>query len=105
MMKRDRLFQRTHMAVLLVGTLSATSALAAGQNPFAFTDLGNGYSVAQSDNEGDKAKKEGSCGGKAASEAVCGMYQVGSSHKDPSKVKEGKCGGHKIVEASCGGDR
>jgi uncharacterized low-complexity protein len=50
-------------------------------------------------------KGEGKCGGKTANEAVCGIYQIGSSHKDSSRVKDGKCGGHKVVESLCGGAR
>jgi len=108
MKKSDLRFQCVPVAALLAGTLSATGALAADQNPFALTDLGSGYKVVEADgagNSGDKAKKDGKCGGNKASEAVCGMYQVGSRHKDPSKVKDGKCGGHKVVEALCGGDK
>ena len=102
-----------HPAVrtLLVGSLMlAGSSLQAEVNPFAFTDLPAGYRLADAD-AADKAKgdrgmnSEGKCGGKADSEAVCGIYQIGSSHKDPAKVKDGKCGGHKVVEALCGGAR
>ena len=96
---------------LLAGSLMLVgSSLQAEANPFAFTDLPAGYRLADADAT-DKAKgdqgvsNEGKCGGKAASEAVCGIYQVGSSHKDPAKVKDGKCGGHKVVEALCGGAR
>ncbi|TCK16906.1 hypothetical protein DFR30_0125 [Thiogranum longum] len=96
---------------LLAGSLIlAGNSLQAADNPFVSTDLSAGYRLADAD-AGDKAgeskamKGEGKCGGKAASEAVCGIYQIGSSHKDPAKVKDGKCGGHKVVEALCGGAR
>ncbi len=109
MKKSDQRFQRVHMAALLAGTLSATGALAADQNPFALTDLGSGYKVVEADgagNSGDKMKKDGKCGGNKANEVVCGIYQIGSGHKDSSKVKDGKCGGHKkAAEASCGGGK
>jgi uncharacterized low-complexity protein len=96
---------------LLAGSLALVSgAVQAAGNPFALKDLPGGYKQAAADstNEVDSNKEmkaEGKCGGKTASEAVCGIYQIGSSHKDPSKVKEGKCGGHKVVESLCGGAR
>ena len=102
---------QTAVRTLLAGSLVIAGGIAqAAGNPFTFTDLPDGYRMAEADKaddaSGNKMKKgEGKCGGKSASEAVCGMYQVGSSHKDPSKVKDGKCGGHKVVESMCGGDR
>ena len=111
MKKSDQRFPRVPLAALLAGTLSASGVLAADQNPFALNDLGSGYKVVDAEgtgDNGDKVKKDGQCGSdkaKKANEAVCGIYQIGSSHKDPSKVKDGKCGGHKPVEALCGGDK
>ena len=112
MKKSDPRVPRIPLAALLAGTLSASGALAADQNPFVLTDLGSGYKVVEADgagDSGDKMKKDGKCGGNKANkanEAVCGIYQIGSSHKNPSKVKDGKCGGHKkAAEASCGGDK
>jgi len=102
---------RAAAGTLLAGSLVFVSGVAqAAGNPFMLTDLPGGYALADADTDDDasdsKAKNsEGKCGGKTASEAVCGMYQVGSSHKDPSKVKDGKCGGHKVVESLCGGAR
>ncbi len=96
---------------LLAGSLALASGMThADGNPFASADLPGGYMLGEADN-GNKAKhdegrrSEGKCGSKTVGEAVCGIYQIGSSHKDPSKVKDGKCGGHKVVEALCGGGR
>ncbi|HHO68877.1 MAG TPA: hypothetical protein ENK12_07585 [Gammaproteobacteria bacterium] len=93
--------------LLLAGAVNLPAAAQAGGNPFAFTDLAAGYRLAQAEDgkQGKDMDKEGKCGGKSAREAVCGIYQVGSGHKDPARVKDGKCGGHKVVEALCGGDR
>lgn len=95
--------------IFLAGALTSLDITQAGQNPFNMIDLPGGYQLAEQENTADKTS-EGKCGaaksgGKAEAEAVCGIYQVGSSHRDDSKVKDGKCGGHKVVEASCGGDR
>ncbi|VAW78752.1 hypothetical protein MNBD_GAMMA15-1192 [hydrothermal vent metagenome] len=99
---------QTAVCTLIVGSLVlASGASQASGNPFVSTDLSTGYKLVdadtatQKDNAGKK-DNEGNCGGKTDGEAVCGMYQVGSSHKDPSRVKDGKCGGHKVVEALCG---
>lgn len=96
---------------LLAGSLLlAGGSIQAEENPFALTDLPAGYRLADADaadksTDSKSRSDEGKCGGKTANEAVCGIYQVGSSHKDPAKVKDGKCGGHKVVEALCGGAR
>jgi uncharacterized low-complexity protein len=91
----------------VVGALAPVGSINATENPFASSQLAGGYRVAAEDREKDKEGKcgEGKCGGKGENEAVCGMYNIGSAHKDDSKVKDGKCGGHKVVEALCGGDR
>ena len=96
------------IGTFLVGSLTAMPAVNAGQNPFDSKLLERGYMVAEQ--QGDVKKKEGTCGegkcgGKTDTEAVCGIYQIGSSHKDDTKVKDGKCGGHKAVEALCGSAR
>ncbi|WP_455202833.1 HvfA family oxazolone/thioamide-modified RiPP metallophore [Kaarinaea lacus] len=70
----------------LVGTLAATPIASANANPFTFSDLGNGYMVA--DAEGSKAKKDGSCG-----ESKCGDKKA----KKVKKSKDGSCG-----ESKCG---
>ena len=90
-----------------VGSLSPVSRIDAAENPFASAQLAGGYMIATEDTAKDKEAKcgEGKCGGKSDKEAVCGIYTIGSTHKDDSKVKDGKCGGHKAVEALCGGDR
>lgn len=95
------------ISAFIVGSLAPVGSINAAENPFASTRLAGGYMIADE----DAAKgKEGKCGegksdGKNDREAVCGIYRIGSVHKDDSKVKDGKCGGHKVVEALCGGDR
>ena len=90
-----------------VGALAPAGSINANENPFASSQLAGGYMIAAEDTGKDKEGKcgEGKCGGKGEKEAVCGIYNIGSAHKDDSKVKDGKCGGHKVVEALCGGDR
>ena len=89
-----------------VGSLMPSAGITA-ENPFKATQLSAGYRVAAEDTAKNKEGKcgEGRCGTKSEKEAVCGLYTVGSAHKDDTKVKDGKCGGHKVVEALCGGDR
>ena len=96
------------MGAFVVGALTPTASINATENPFASAQLPSGYKVAADDTDkGEEGKcGEGKCGGsKSDKEAVCGIYNIGSAHKDDSKVKDGKCGGHKVVEALCGGDR
>ena len=91
------------IGAFIMGSLAPASSIDATENPFTSTQLADGYMLAAEDTAKDQ---EGKCGGsKAEKEAVCGIYNVGSAHKDESKVKDGKCGGHKVVEALCGGDR
>ncbi len=95
------------LGAFVVGSLSSSSDSGAVDNPFNSTPLPAGYMLAAEDKAQDKEGKcgEGKCGGKADSEAVCGIYTIGSAHKDDSQVKDGKCGGHKLVESLCGGER
>jgi len=96
------------VGAFVVGALAPSGDAGATENPFAATQLPGGYMLTADDSMNGKEGKsgEGKCGGnKSDKEAVCGMYTIGSAHKDDSKVKDGKCGGHKVVEALCGGDR
>lgn len=92
----------------LVGSLAATPNASAEANPFAFSDLGNGYMVA--DAEGSKAKKDGSCGeskcgdkkaskkAKKSKDGSCGESKCGDKKANkPKKSKDGSCG-----ESKCG---
>ncbi|MBI2379406.1 MAG: hypothetical protein HYV16_01425 [Gammaproteobacteria bacterium] len=84
----------------LVASLASTAASA---NPFGYTDLAQGYSLAAT---GDEAKKpegkcgEGKCGAdkKAKAEGKCGEGKCGADKK--AKMAEGKCG-----EGKCGADK
>ena len=95
------------ISAFVVGVLAPTASINAVENPFTSVQLTGGYMmVAEETTNGKEGKSsEGKCGGKTEKEAVCGIYKIGSTHKDDSKVKDGKCGGHKVVEALCGGDR
>jgi len=95
------------IGAFVVGALAPAGSINATENPFASTRLPVGYMMAAGDTVKGKEGKcgEGKCGGKSDKEAVCGMYTIGSVHKDDARVKDGKCGGHKVVEALCGGDR
>ena len=91
------------IGAFFIGSLAPAGGINAAENPFSSIQLAGGYMLATEEVAKDR---EGKCGGsKAEKEAVCGIYDVGSAHKDESKVKDGKCGGHKVVEALCGGDR
>jgi uncharacterized low-complexity protein len=91
----------------VVGALAPVGSINATENPFSSIQLPDSYMMAAEDTAQGKEGKcgEGKCGGKSDQEAVCGMYTIGSAHKDDARVKDGKCGGHKVVEALCGGDR
>lgn len=95
------------IGTFLAGTLSPSSNSSAEENPFRSIHLPGTYMTAADDAAKDAKGKcgEGKCGAKGDKEAVCGIYTVGSAHKDDSKVKDGKCGGHRVVESLCGGDR
>lgn len=95
------------ISAFVVGALAPAGSINATENPFSSTRLAGGYMMAAEKTAKGKEGKcgEGKCGGKGEKEAVCGIYNIGSAHKDDSKVKDGKCGGHKVVEALCGGDR
>ena len=80
----------------LVGALAATPVLSANSNPFAFSDLGNGYMVA--DHDGAKGKKDGSCG-----ESKCGdnkAKKASSKAKKDGSCGESKCGDNKAKKVS-----
>jgi uncharacterized low-complexity protein len=103
-------FMKFHPAligILLAGTLSPSANGSGKDNPFRSQHLTGGFSTVADETAKDAAGRcgEGKCGAKSDKEAVCGIYKVGSAHKDDSKVKDGKCGGHKVVESLCGGDR
>ena len=79
--------------------LASSNVMADTSNPFAMTDLSQGYQVSMSS---DKTE-EGKCGGSktTASEAKCGEGKCGGSK---TKATEGKCGEGKTKapEAKCG---
>ena len=81
-------------AALSLG-LASSNVLADTANPFAMTDLSQGYQVAMSNGSEAEGKcGEAKCGGSKpkASEGKCG----------DSKPAEGKCGASKPAEGKCG---
>lgn len=95
--------KKTHEAKILATVSAGLAALAIGSaqaaNPFAATDLVQGYTVAQAD---DKAKDgkcgEGKCGEKKDAKAKDGKC----GEKKDAKAKDGKCGEGKCGEGKCG---
>jgi uncharacterized low-complexity protein len=85
-------------AASLAASTVAQAAPAAGANPFAVSDLGNGY-MQVADKEGKcgegmkKDEKEGKCGEgkKDAKDGKCGEGKCGEGMKK-KKDEEGKCG-------------
>ncbi|WP_421706020.1 hypothetical protein [Alloalcanivorax xenomutans] len=77
-------------AAFVASAMSLPVTAQAVENPFAASDLGAGYQLA--DNHGEKGA-EGRCGGKKA-EGSCG-----------GKKAEGSCGGDKKAEGKCGEDK
>ncbi len=87
------------VSAAFIATAMGTSAQAA-ENPFATTELNQGYQLADKHKEGKCG--EGKCGeGKAEKkgEGKCGEGKCGEGKKDKEDKKgEGKCG-----EGKCGG--
>ncbi|WP_133493196.1 hypothetical protein [Alcanivorax sp. 24] len=77
----------TVSAAFVASAMSLPVTAQAVENPFATSDLGGGYQLA--DNHGDK-NAEGRCGGDKKAEGSCGEKE--------EKGAEGKCG-----EGKCGG--
>jgi len=88
-------------------SLIASPITQAAANPFAMTDHGTGYMIAEGNcgegKCGDKKKEEGSCGDKKAegscgdkkAEGKCGEGKCGDKKKEEGKCGEGKCGDNK----------
>ncbi len=82
------------LTALVGASLAASLAVTqANANPFALTDMDQGYEIMQG---GDK-DKEGKCG-----EGKCGEGKCG---EDKKTKKEGKCGEGKCGEGKCGEDK
>jgi len=80
-------------------SLSASPVVNAADNPFAATQLSNGYMVA------DKAEGkcgEGKCGDKKDAEGKCGDKKDAEGKCGDKKDAEGKCGDKKDAEGKCG---
>jgi len=82
-------------------SLSTSPILNAADNPFAATQLSNGYMVADHGGDGEGKCGEGKCGDKKDAEGNCGDKKDGEGNcgdkKDGDKKAEGKCG-----EGKCG---
>jgi uncharacterized low-complexity protein len=79
-------------AAVLASALSAGS-IQASENPFASSELGNGFMLAGKDHEGKCGENKKGHEGKKDKEGKCGEGKCGEGKKD----KEGKCG-----EGKCG---
>ena len=102
------------MGAAFVTSLAAVPVANAAENPFAMSEMSDGYMVVAEGKCGgnmqgmdkSKMKKEGKCGeGKMDKEGKCGEGKMdkegkcGEGKMDKSK-KEGKCG-----EGKCGGSK
>ncbi|MGD2076211.1 MAG: low-complexity protein [Gammaproteobacteria bacterium] len=90
------------LGAAFVTSLAGTSLANAAENPFAMTELSNGYMVAE--------QAEGKCGeGKTEAEGKCGEGKTEAEGKCGGEMKakeaEGKCGEGKVekeAEGKCG---
>ncbi|MGD8615665.1 MAG: hypothetical protein PVI91_08390 [Gammaproteobacteria bacterium] len=101
------------LGAAFVTSLAGTSLANAAENPFAMTELSNGYMVAEQAEgkcgEG-KTEAEGKCGeGKTEAEGKCGEGKTEAEGKCGGEMKakeaEGKCGEGKVekeAEGKCG---
>jgi len=93
------------VGTVFITTLASATATNATENPFAMTELSNGYMVADA---AEGKCGEGKCGGekKAAEstgkmeEGKCGGEKKAVDAESADKTKEGKCG-----EGKCGGSK
>ena len=85
------------MGAAFVVAMSQAPMAQAAENPFATTELQNGYKVA--------AQHEGKCGEGKCGEGKCGENMKDRAEKKAAKAKkamEGKCGEGKCGEGKCG---
>jgi len=88
------------LGAAFVTAMAQVPATQAAENPFATTELQNGYKLA-AHHEGKCG--EGKCGGDKKSEGKCGEGKCGGDKKSEGKCGEGKCGGgDKHSEGKCG---
>jgi uncharacterized low-complexity protein len=98
------------VGVAFVTSMAVSTAAVAADNPFAATDLEDGYLLAGGDGEEGKCG-EGKCGGDKGEEGSCG--EKGEEGSCGEKGAEGSCGekgeegscGEKGEEGSCGEDK
>ncbi len=79
-------------------TLASSPVVNAADNPFAASEISNGYMVAAGHGEGGCG--EGKCGDKGG-EGKCGEGKCGEAKDGEGKCGEGKCG-DKGGEGKCG---
>jgi uncharacterized low-complexity protein len=105
------------LGAAFAATLAGTGVVNAADNPFAMTELSNGYMVAES---AEGKCGEGKCGGakgaaKSVAEGKCGEGKCGGAKGAVKSNAEGKCGGArnkaksaaegKCGEGKCGGSK
>ena len=80
------------VGVAFVSSMAVSTAAVADDNPFALSELDNGYMLAGG-HEGEEGKcGEGKCGEKGE-EGKCGEGKCGEKGEE-GKCGEGKCGGN-----------
>ena len=82
------------LGAAFVTSLATTPVANAAENPFAMSELSNGYMVAGGH------MKEGKCGEGKCGEGKCGGDKASAEAKP---TMEGKCGEGKCGEGKCGG--
>jgi len=96
------------LAAAVGAAVLATASLAplanAAENPFAATDLSQGYNLAGNAEGkcGEGKCGEGKCGEEKGGEGKCGEGKCGEEKGAEGKCGEGKCGEGKCGEGKCG---
>lgn len=95
---------KKHLALAMSSAVAAgfsfSPLLNAAQNPFALTDLTNGYlEVAEGEKKAEGSCGEGKCGGKMKME----MEKKAEGSCGEGKCGEGKCAGKKKADSSSAG--
>ncbi len=94
------------VGIAFISSLAISNTALAADNPFASTDLNNGYMMAGGEKHEEGKGEEGKCG-----EGKCGGDKA--EMKEKMMGEDGKCGGDKTEmkekmmgeEGKCGGDK
>ncbi|HMB60264.1 MAG TPA: hypothetical protein VKN35_10160 [Xanthomonadales bacterium] len=88
------------VGVAFLTSLAVSSTAIADDNPFAATDLDEGFLLAGDDGDEEGKCGEGKCGDDKGEDGSCGEGKCGDD-----KGEEGSCGEEHGEEGSCGGDQ